>query len=151
MFSTNTPKQYAAYATANHTVNKTRQIVMLYDGTVRFMTQAREAMERNDIQERYNTLEKASAVISALQSAIDFENGGEIAQLLDNYYYSIYMRMISLHRSNSIEVCDAIIRELKIMRDSWHEVDNGSSTPDMPEATMPPSLADDASGMQVSI
>ena len=39
---------YKAYSRANHTVSKTRQVVMLYDGAIRFMQQAAEAMEKKD-------------------------------------------------------------------------------------------------------
>lgn len=152
MFYSSTPKQYAAYTAAHHTVNKTRQVVMLYDGAIRFVTQAKDAIERDNIQARYNALEKATAIISGMQSAIDFDNGGHIAQLLDDYYYSIYMRLMSIHRSNSAEMCTSIIQELKVMRDSWQEVDNASSNViSENKHGLSASSHTEASGMQVSI
>ena len=152
MFYSNTPKQYAAYTTANHTVNKTRQVVMLYDGAIRYVTQAKDAIERGDIQERYNSLKKATSIISGMQGALDFANGGDIAKLLDEYYYSIYMRLMSVHQTKSTDMCVAVINELKMMRSSWQDVDNDKSeTIDTPLANVPNSDITPIQGLQVSI
>ncbi|MCQ6468560.1 flagellar export chaperone FliS, partial [Vibrio parahaemolyticus] len=80
---------YKAYAAANMTVGKTRQVVMLYDGVMRFVQQAIEAIKKEDYETRYNLLVKSSEIITGMQNSLDFENGGEIAKLLYDYYASI--------------------------------------------------------------
>ncbi len=114
-----------AYHRASHTVAKTRQVVMLYDGMIRFLKQARDCMENKDIEGRYNKLVKAGEIIMGLQSSLDFDNGGEAARVLYGFYSSIDMRIISLHRTNDIPDCDRVIADLKEMRDVWNRIDKG--------------------------
>lgn len=133
-------QKYQAYAAATQTVAKTKQIVILYDGVIRFLQHAREAMRENRIEDRYRMLTRASEVIMGLQGCLDFENGGNIAKVLYSFYSSIDSRIFSLHRSNNLESCDELIAELKGMRDVWHEIDqNMSSGATPPPSETPPS------------
>ncbi|MDX1974765.1 MAG: flagellar export chaperone FliS [Rickettsiales bacterium] len=129
--------KYQAYASATQTVAKTKQIVMLYDGVVRFMQQAKEAMAAGRIEERYHLLIKVSSVLTGLQGALDFEKGGEVAKVLYSFYSSVDNRVFSLHRTNSIETCEEVIADLKQMRDVWFEIDqstNEAASAEMSEA-----------------
>lgn len=120
-------KKYQAYAAAAMTVGKVRQVVMLYDGAIRFVQQAVEAIQREDYETRYNQLAKASEVITGLQNSLDYENGGEISKLLHDYYASIDARLFSVHRSNNVAVLESIQKELRMMRDAWHEIDQADA------------------------
>ena len=131
-------QKYQSYATATQTVARTQQIVMLYDGIIRFVQQAKDAILEKRIEDRYKILTKASDVILGLQSCLDFENGGQIARVLYGFYSSIDSRIFSIHRTNSIETCDEVIAEMKQMRDVWYEIDqshDGSNTPSDPTAS----------------
>ena len=110
---------------------------MLYDGAIRFLQQAKKAIAENRIEDRYRSLTKASEVVQGLQICLDFENGGEIANILYGFYSSIDGRIFSIHRTNSIEACDEVIAEMKTMRDVWNEIDQGNVSGDGSEATMP--------------
>lgn len=120
---------YAAYQSASQTVPKTRQIVMLYEGMVRFLQQAREASLAKQIDERFNKLVKVSDVVVALQGSLDFENGGEPAQVLYEFYSQIYHNINHAHRADAEDVShiDHMISELKTMRDTWDEIDRGEN------------------------
>lgn len=121
----NTSKsQHAAYKSAQQNASKCRQVVMLYDGAIKFVNKAIEAIQQSDVQGRYNNLDRASSIVLGLQSALDFDNGGEISVLLDHYYHSIDMRLISVNRSNDEGTCHQIIKELEMMRGSWDAIDN---------------------------
>ncbi len=116
--------KYQAYVAATQTVAKTRQIVMLYDGAIRCVQQAREAIQDRRIEDRYRLLMRASDIIIGLQSCLDFENGGDVAKALYQFYASISNRIFSIHRNNSVETCEELISELKQMRDAWQDIDN---------------------------
>jgi flagellar protein FliS len=123
----NVRQKYQAYASATQTVAKTQQIVMLYDGAIRYIQQAKEAIREKRIEDRYHLLVKAGEIIVGLQSCLDFENGKDIAKILYNFYSSIDSRLFAIHRSNSMEACDEVITELKQMREVWHEIDAGKT------------------------
>lgn len=130
-----------AYTQATHTVAKTRQVVMLYDGAIRFLKQAAEAMEQGAIEERYQKLARVSDILNGLQNSLDFESGGSTAQVLYDFYASIEARIHDLHRRPDAAACQKIVQELKEMRDVWDGIDRGhEKTADAGEAapTEPP-------------
>lgn len=126
-----------AYTRASHTVAKTRQVVMLYDGAIRFLQQAKAAMETTDISERYTKLAKAGEVIAGLQSCLDFDSGGQTAQVLYDFYAATEMRILALHRTNDAAECDALINDLKQMREVWHHIDRGNDPSVAPVSVEP--------------
>ena len=115
--------KYQAYANATQTVATTRQIVLIYDGVIRCVQQAKEAITEGQIEKRYHLLIKASGLITGLQGCLDFEKGEEIAKILYSFYSSINLRLHAIQRNNSLEDCDAIIADVKQMRDVWEEID----------------------------
>lgn len=118
-----TSAQYHAYRRATHTVGKTRQIVMLYDGVISALQQARDAMNDRRIEDRYNLLAKATQIIMGLQSSLDFESGKEVAATLYDFYSGALFAINSLHRSNDAVKCSELIEEIKTMRAVWDEID----------------------------
>ncbi|MCB2081722.1 MAG: flagellar export chaperone FliS [Hyphomicrobiales bacterium] len=118
-----TQQKVSAYAAASQMVRKTKQVVMLYDGAIRYVYQAKQAIQENKIEARYNAIERASEIIIGLQASLDFENGGEVARTLYDYYAGIDMCLMQLHSKPEATACDAIMDYLKMMRESWDKVD----------------------------
>lgn len=119
---------FHAYSRATHTVAKTRQVVMLYDGAIRFLQQAKAAMEEGDISARYTKLARAGEILVGLQSCLDFESGGDAAKVLYDFYAAVDMRIMALHRTNDAVACEGIVGDLKDMRDVWDRIDRGNAT-----------------------
>ena len=116
----------ASYRTANETVQKTRQVVLLYDAVVRFLQQSKHAIEAHEYEQRMHLLQKSSNIVMGLNSALDFNNGGEISEMLSNFYNAIDLRILTLNRTNNIDDLEKIIREVKTMRDAWDQIDQQS-------------------------
>ena len=114
---------YKAYSAANSTVSKTRQVVMLFEGAVRFLQQAAEAMRNNDPDTRYAKLTKTSEIMMALQSSLDFEARGGAVHILNQFYASVIVEIMALHRTHDVAVCTRLIAEIKEMRDTWDAID----------------------------
>lgn len=127
--------QYRAYLKATGTVAKTRQVVMLYDAAIRHLKQTSEAISQKRIEDRYKLTVKATEIISALQSSIDFENGGKLAGILHGFYTGMFRRIVGLNfikdAGESENQCNTIIEELKQMRQTWDTIDLslGSNAP----------------------
>ena len=130
-----------AYSAANQTASKSRQVVMLYDAAIRFLQQASEAIANNDPELRYQKLSKASEVIMALQGCLDFDAPGDAAHVLNDFYSSIIVQIMGLHRTHERGVCTRLVAELKEMRDTWDAIDRGIAVqPQVPQA--PVAIAD---------
>ncbi len=93
--------------------------VMLYDGALKFLHQAREAIERGDIAARRDASSRAITIISELQSTLNMEQGGELAQRLDDLYIYVNGRIIAAAAENSVGPIDDATRVLNVLRDSW--------------------------------
>lgn len=120
--------QLATYKNNSYMVRKTKQVVMLYEGAIRSVQQAKAAIEEGDIETRFNALTKACEIVTGLQLSLDFDNGGEISQLLYDYYAGLDMRLMSIHQSNDAEMCDVCLRHLKMMKEAWEEIDAKQDT-----------------------
>lgn len=116
---------HSAYKNAYQTMDKTKQVVLLFDATVKTMMHAREAIKDERIQDRYNLLTKAGEIVYGLQKSLDFDNGGEISQILYDYYAGIDRRIMSLHREDNLDLCDQVIEDLKSMQSAWKEIAEG--------------------------
>ncbi len=115
--------QYGAYQKAGETVSEMQQLIMLYDGTINFVEQAKDAIENNDPEGRYNKFNKAIAIIAGLNSCLDFnEQTHDTATALDEYYRDLDMRMLYAQASSNLEDCNKIVEDLKTMRDAWVDV-----------------------------
>jgi len=94
-------------------------VTMLYDGALRFLTSARDAIERRDIAARRDSLNKALAIIAELQSTLNMEQGGEVAAELDRLYEYSNLRLLDAAMRNDVAPVDEVRRILEILRDGW--------------------------------
>jgi flagellar protein FliS len=106
-------------------------VVMLYDGALRFVARARDAIERRDIPARRDAISRTLAIISELQSTLDMEKGGVISERLDSLYEYINGRLIEASSRQDARPVDEVARLLTTLRDSWAEAarESTASTP----------------------
>ncbi len=97
-------------------------VVMLYDGALRFIGTARDAVERRDIAARREALDRAMAIVSELQSTLNMDAGGEFAARLDGLYDYINDRLITAAMQNSVEPLDEARRILDTLRGAWSTI-----------------------------
>ena len=98
---------------------------MLYEGAIRFLQQASEAIRNNSPQTRYEKLARAGDVIVGLQSALDMTGGGPQARELYDFYASVDARIRALHHSGDLTECNSLIAQLRELRDVWDAIDRG--------------------------
>ena len=115
---------YNAYQQASDNVSQIGQIIMLYDGAINFIKQAKEAIIEKNYERRYNLINKAIAIITGLNSCLNFtDETNETAKALDDFYSMIDMRLLYVQCDDSLESCDKIIEDLRVMRNSWVDVE----------------------------
>lgn len=115
--------KHDAYKATNTMTRKTQQVVMLYDGAIRYLQQAKAAIGEQDHETKFNLLNKAQDILCGMKASLDFESGGEVAKLLEDYYAGIDMCIYEVHRSSDVERLETVIRHIKMMRDAWIDVD----------------------------
>ena len=96
-----------------------RQIVLLPESAIRRLEEARAAIDERRIEARFNLVMKAHAIVAALQSSLDFDQGGEIAPMLDRLYGHLLERLTAINLRNDPAICDELIELHGRMRDGW--------------------------------
>jgi flagellar protein FliS len=119
----------SAYGQAAETLAPARQIVLLYDGAIRRIKEARRAIEAHRINERYIAVEKATAIVEALHACLDRERGGEIATNLDRIYTYLVFRLQRVNLTDDASICDEVVERLGELRAAWAQIADGGSAP----------------------
>jgi len=107
------------FANQVQTASPEQVLIMLYDGAIRFLREARASIEAGD---RVGMLQKKSrvvAILTELSNTLDFEKGGEIAENLDGLYWYMIRELTKSNTddgSEAINVSENILLEL---RDGW--------------------------------
>jgi flagellar secretion chaperone FliS len=112
----------SAYGQAAETLPPARQIVLLYDGAIRRIKEARRALEQGRINDRYIAVHKAAAIIDALHACLDYERGGEIARQLDQIYTYVGFRLQRINLNGGVAICDELVLRLGELRTSWAQI-----------------------------
>jgi flagellar protein FliS len=80
----------AAYnRVASLETDRLKQIVLLYEGAIKFLQLAAVDIENKNLNAKAEHSNRALDIINYLQSILDFERGGEVASTLDTFYRSI--------------------------------------------------------------
>jgi flagellar protein FliS len=91
-------------------------LIMLYDGALRFLRQAKAAIEAGDTAEKTRAISKTVAIIAEFSNTLDRENGGEIAEDLSRLYdFSLReLSMASLKNDAArLEPVEKILQDLR--------------------------------------
>lgn len=98
-------------------------ILMLFDGLLSAIKQAKTHMEAKRIAEKGMALSKAVAILEeGLRSSLDKEVGGELAENLDALYEYCSDRLIEANLKNKPELLDEVVKLLIPIRDAWETI-----------------------------
>jgi flagellar protein FliS len=108
--------------TAVLTQNRSRLIVMLYDGAIRFLKQALEELERRDYAAKGLHIRKALDIIFELNTVLDMENGGQIAQNLRSLYTFMQRHLSEANSTRDPQMIRDVIGLLEELNQSWRAI-----------------------------
>lgn len=104
---------------ANAETDPLRQIVMLYDGAVKFIRLTAADIASGDLVAKAEHSNRVLDIIGYLQSILDFERGAEAAAVLDNLYTQVTVQVL---RASAALDAEAMLRTADLLlpvRDSW--------------------------------
>ena len=97
-------------------------VVALYDGIIRFLYVAITAVECDDVHGRRIAVKRALAIIIHLQARLRMDIGGRPAEVLSEYYASIFALILQASVGNSAERFEDVIGCVRTIRDTWRQV-----------------------------
>jgi flagellar protein FliS len=114
----------------------TQIVVRLYEGAIKHCRTAAERPGPSLARDRGESVTRALAIVSELRSALDFEQGGEIARNLDALYAFASERMLGAHVQGSSAGFEEAARVLDQLLGAWREL--AANAPEVePRASAP--------------
>jgi flagellar protein FliS len=95
---------------------------MLYDGALRFLGEARDAHARADLRARGKAISRVLAILSELQTTLDLEQGGQVAEQLDDLYTYITARLLDVTLKQDVTAIDEACKLLTPLREAWGQI-----------------------------
>jgi flagellar protein FliS len=112
-------KQYQQ--TQIDTAPKEQILLMLYDGAVRFLHQAKAGFAEKNIEKIHNNIIKTQNIITEFESTLDMEHGGAFAQNLFDLYEYLNNRLVEANMKKREDYLDEVIKHMTELRDTWRE------------------------------
>lgn len=103
------------------------QIVLLYQGALRFGTQHLAALERGDIEAAHAASIRCQAIVSGLQEVLDF-SAGPVAERLDSLYDFCLRRLVEGNMRKDPRATAEALVVLRGLLDAWHEITRVAAT-----------------------
>jgi flagellar protein FliS len=97
-------------------------VVALYDGMIRFLYAAGDAVDRGDTDGRRVAVKRALDIIIHLQARLRMDVGGRPAQALSEFYTSIFAQILQASQAASRAKFDHTIDCIKNVREAWRQV-----------------------------
>ncbi len=125
---------------ANSETNPLKQIVMLYDGAIKFLNLTAADIEAQDFVAKAEHSNRALDILNYLQSILDYERGGQVAADLDNLYRRITVLVLRASAELDAKLMRLAADLLAPVRDAW-ETNAQNSVAAAPQPAMPNAAA----------
>ncbi len=103
------------------TANKEAILLLLYEGAVRFLKQAIQAIEKKDISEKSRLIGRVQDIINELKATLNHKEGGELPASLESLYNFITDRLISANQDNSVEKLNEALGIIVTLQEAWQQ------------------------------
>ncbi|MEI0579567.1 flagellar export chaperone FliS [Brachyspira pilosicoli] len=129
-----TNKGYEKYKKIDvSTASQNRLVIMLYDGAIKFLENACNAMDKkHGTEEAHNNIMKAQEIIYELLSSLNYD-AKEIAERLASIYTYMNQRLTEANISKTKPPILEVIKYLKELKTAWEGVEQklSSHTPNV--------------------
>ena len=106
-----------------------RLVLMLIDGALARLAQARGCMARGERAEKCQHLQRGLAIVAELRASLDLGAGGALALNLDGLYDYLARQLLRAHASEDtglLDHCSALLQEI---RGAWIAIPAGARQP----------------------
>ena len=96
-------------------------ITLLLDGALQRVREARWHMLQSDLAGQGECIGKAIDIVASLDSYLDHDSGGEVAQTLDTLYDYLVRRLYRANQKSDVLILDEVASLLSDVRVGWVE------------------------------
>ncbi len=95
-------------------------ILKLYEGLLKYLSFIKQSIENDDIEEKFNYINKSIAIFDELRNILDFD-GGDIAYYLDGLYLYQIETLFSAGIDNNLTSVDQVSKVVKGLTEAWKD------------------------------
>ena len=104
------------------TVDKGRLIVLLFEGAIKFLHQAKECAECNDISGKSSNINRVLDIIAELNQSLNLTEGGELAVNLRQLYMFWSSHLLQAKIMKESTNIDDVIKMMDSLNEAWNQV-----------------------------
>lgn len=112
----------AYFQTRVSTTDQGQLLIMLYDGALRYLAQARDKMLAKDYAAKGVLISKVIDIINELSSSLNLEKGGSLATNLNNLYVLCTARLLQANLKMNLESLDSVVQILSGLRSAYAQI-----------------------------
>ncbi len=121
------------------TADRGRLVVLLYEGAIDFLKNARQRIHEGNIEGKCNSINRAQDIIQELEFSLNMKEGGEIAKNLRSLYQFMHIHLIRAKISrDGTQNIDEVISMLSSLNEAWAEVIKRPEVQDIRQAEQSP-------------
>ncbi len=117
----------AYFETQVNTTSQGKLLLMLYDGAIKFLAQAKAKIAEKDYAQKGILISKAIDVISELDSSLNPAKGGELAEKMHGLYFFCNTRLLKANMDMDPSLIDEVIKILSGLRSAYAQIIPGEA------------------------
>lgn len=114
----------AYFQTKVSTTDQGQLLLLLYDGALNFLQQARDKMLARDYAAKGLLISKVIDIVNELSGALNMEKGGTLAENLNNLYFLCTARLLQANLKMNVEQLDSVASILTGLRNAYAQIIN---------------------------
>lgn len=101
------------------TANKETVLLLLYEGAIRFLKQAIDAVEAKKASDKAKYILRTHEIVSELRAGLNFKIGGDVAPNLERLYDYIADRLVQGNIKNETQPLFEALKVLTTLHEAW--------------------------------
>ncbi len=93
--------------------------LMLYDGAIRFGSQARDALLAKQIEKSYELLSRVQKIVLEMDKGLRPELNPELCDRMSRLYTFIYRKLVEADVRKDVSALDDALKILRHIRETW--------------------------------
>jgi len=114
----------AYFSTHIATTDQGQLLLMLYDGALKFLAQAREKMLARDMAGKGMLISRTIDIVNELAASLNMEKGGTLAENLNNLYFLCTARLLQANAKLDVAQLDSVVDILSGLRSAYAQIVN---------------------------
>lgn len=112
----------AYFQTKVSTTDQGQLLIMLYDGALKYLSQARDKILAKDYAGKGVLISKVIDIINELSASLNLEKGGSLATNLNNLYILCTARLLQANLKMNVESLDSVTQILSGLRSAYAQI-----------------------------